>query len=405
MFNIEEYNKYIPFSESNFYREAYVPYFESAQPIKNLTIPEFINKYKGPDRDKKVLNEIHRFYKSNVAALSDGIVKDYIKIGPQKKNQLLAYYNIPKHEFDIFYKKNVVLKKNFETIKDRTKLCLIVSYNDTKDKNFLYMLALIEYGSKFHRQFPHGIAVPARMKHTIENLSKKFLIKQHGSIFRSLQETIETIITSPQMKKHWDKFSDKDIESLINSIANRISSMVKNIAEEFYKNTEDVIFTQTEYGDNDNISLDSNYTVINNIKSIISNLHPTSLDSDLFRIMNVNDNATKFILNKLLLDTDKNYFVDMSYKYIDYYISKNSTDIRKMRKEFLPYCMKARPDDKDLKKMNDEMYKDIIKYYDIYREGKDMKKITNSEISDILQNVKKYVLLKISSIIIKKIGV
>ena len=62
-----------------------------------------------------------------------------------------------------------------------------------------------------------------------------------------------------------------------------------------------------------------NSIIVNNIKSIISNLHPTSLDSDLFRIMNVNDNATKFILNKLLLDTDKNYFVDMSYKYIDYY--------------------------------------------------------------------------------------
>ena len=396
---------YNPIKESEFYKESYVPYFESDKAFKNITILEFIDSYKSKDRDKKVMIEINKFYKQNVAALADGIVKDYIKIGPQKKNQLLAYYNIPKSDFDKLYKTNVVLKKNFETIKDRTKLCLIVSYHDTKDKNFLYMLALIEYGSKFHRQFPHGIAVPARMKHTIENLSKKFLIKQHGSIFRALQETIETVVTSPNVKKNWDNFTDKDIESLINSIANRISSMVKNIAEEFYKNTEDVIFTQTEYGNDDNISLDSNYIIINNIKSIIDNLHPTSLDADLFRIMNVNSNVTKFILNKLLIDPNKKYFKDISYKYIDYYISKNDTDLNKMRKNFLPYCMKARPDDKDLKKINDEMYKDVIKYYDIYNDGESSKKLTNSEIVDILQNVKKYTLLKVSSILIKKVKV
>lgn len=393
------------YNDSDFYRESYVPYFESNKVSKNITILDFIDSYKKDDRDKKVLMEINRFYKQNVAGLSDGIVKDYIKIGPQKKNQFLAYYNIPKNEFDKLYKTNTVLRKNFETIKDRTKLCLIVSYHDTKDKNFLYMLALIEYGSKFHRQFPHGIAVPARMKHTIENLSKKFLIKQHGSIFRVLQETIETVVNSPDMKKHWTNFSDLDIESLINSIANRISSLVKNIAEEFYKNTEDIIFTQTEYGSDDNISLDSNYIIINNIKSIIDNLHPTSLDSDLFRIMNVNDSVTKFIMNKLLLDNEKRYFKNISHKYIDYYISKNNTDLIKMRKNFLPYCMKARPDDKELKSMNDEMYKDIIKYYDIYNSEESAKKLTNSEILNILQNVKKYTLLKVSSILIKKVKV
>lgn len=121
--------------------------------------------------------------------------------------------------------------------------------------------------------------------------------------------------------------------------------------------------------------------------------------------MNVNDSVTKFIMNKLLLDNEKRYFKNISHKYIDYYISKNNTDLIKMRKNFLPYCMKARPDDKELKSMNDEMYKDIIKYYDIYNSEESAKKLTNSEILNILQNVKKYTLLKVSSILIKKVKV
>lgn len=55
--------------------------------------------------------------------------------------------------------------------------------------------------------------------------------------------------------------------------------------------------------------------------------------------------------------------------------------------------------------MNDEMYKDIIKYYDIYNSEESAKKLTNSEILNILQNVKKYTLLKVSSILIKKVKV
>lgn len=366
------------------------------------TIHEFINSYKTKDRDTKVLEEINKFNRNNTRELNDGIIKYPIKIGANKKEQFLAPYNIPKMDFDKFYKTNKVLKKGFETIKDRTKLCLLISYKDTKDIAYLVMLALIEYGSKFSRHFKYGVSNPEKMKSVINNLSDKFLIKKYGSIYKTLLEQMKTIIKTPKLKKQWDRFNDEDVLHLINRIATTIGSMVKNVATVYYETEtgNDVVYLQSETMGDDTVFLVNNSIIIGNLKTIIENMHPTGLDQKIFPLINVSKLYVKYIMTKILLDGEKDYFKKLSFKYIDYYVLKEGSDIKKMEKNFLSFSMKARLNDKELNKINDDIYEDIVNHYNVYNTNKEAKPLTASEILKIVQDIKKYVLLKVTNILI-----
>ena len=100
------------------------------------TIIEFINTYKNKDRDKKVIEAINNYYKNNVDALNDGLVEHFISFGNINRERILEHYNIPDFDYKKFQIENLVLSSEHKVVNDLIKLCLMTSYNDTKDRIF-----------------------------------------------------------------------------------------------------------------------------------------------------------------------------------------------------------------------------------------------------------------------------
>ena len=369
-----------------------------------MTIREFINKTKIPNRDKIVIDRINDFYRNNVDALNDGIVYNYIIIGDVIINRLLEPYNINWDEFRQFKKTNEVLKDDHNVVGKPVYLCLMTSYFVTKDRIFLDMLGCIEIGSKFSKYFRHGVSSPEKMKYVIEHkLSNKSLIKKHGSLFLVMQEQMTTILNTPALKERWKRGNDRDIQYIINRISSSINDMMKGISKEYYgyldKETESVIISQSELNlDGGKASLSNNSIDVQNLRNIVINYMPTNLDYEVMKVVKCNKPIEKFIMKKLLLDKEKKYFSKLGIVYIDYYVERYGASITNMKKDFIPKLLSARLNNPEVSALMNEIAKETKKIAENYNDSDSQLHTNAGAISYVNNQVKPYVIIKIRKI-------
>lgn len=115
------------------------------------------------------------------------------------------------------------------------------------------------------------------MDYTINNLSNRFLIKQVGTI----QGMIENTVVPPMHDRYAKELangSDENLKDIISALETRVSSVIKNIAKEFYENHksgnyinhEDEDLSEENYHLSDNISFKIDRVVSLVTQSIIS---------------------------------------------------------------------------------------------------------------------------------------
>lgn len=368
-------------------------------------IYDFITKYKYKDRDKNVARLINEYFHNNADALSDGLIEYHIVFGNTNRNRFYEAYKIDERDYKEFKHKHGKIIKNLAA-DDLLYVALYCSYVDTKDKIFLDMLAVIELGSKFKKYFIYGVSNPAKMKYVLENLSDKFMIKKYGSLFLMTQEQLNTIIVGrsdtgskdTKLAKMWKTpKEDESYNYIVNRISTTINSSLKGISREFHTTKDSVIYTQTEVNDSeDKVSLNNNSIVIANLKNIIENYSPSTIDFDILKALRVNSPIKKHIFKKLLLDKSKKYFQRISYIYIDYYIDQVDTDFIKMKRDFINKSINARMNSKDVKLIEKELENDIK---DIVNEWKsvdqDIDDLTSvANIVKVVRNIRYYCIFK-----------
>lgn len=366
----------------------------------NTTIVEFINKYNYKDRDDRVIDAINTFFSYNGDALNDGIVEKFIIFGETNRQRILSLYNIPEADYKAFQKTNKVLSSKHITVNDLLKTSLMTSYHDTNKRIFIDMVAVAEYGSKFHKYFKHGVSNSAKMKFVIEKkLSNKFLIKKTGSMFLTLQAMMTTIM-SDTLKTKLERLNDSDMEYIVNSISTRINHMLCEIARVYYA-TEDnfnAIYLQSEHNtDEGRLSLTNNSIVLQNLINLVNNYHPSTIDSHVLKILRITSPVKRFFCQKILLDTEKNYFSRISNIYIDYYTKTYSSDVSIMKTDFIPKSNTARMNSLEMRQLEEELINDIkssvIKY--VSTSGADVEDLkTNVGVINFVKVIKMYVIIK-----------
>lgn len=371
------------------------------------TILQFINKYKQKDRDKVVQLKIDDYYKNNADALNDGILHDYIIVGDTVIQRLQDPYNIDLNEFSKFKKENKVLSQGHKVVNKLIYLSLLISYHDTKNRSFLDMLAIIETGSKFAKYFPHGVSSPETMKYVIEKvMSKKYLIKKHGSLFLTVREQITIILETSKLKTQFERMNDNDIQHILNRISTSINQTVKNIASIYnsYKDKEisSQMITQSELDLEGKMSSTNNSIEVDNLRTIVINYMPTSIDYEILKIIKISSPIRKYIIKRLLLDKEKKYFSKLGIKFIDYYIKNYGDSLEQMKKDFIPKLLNAHLNDEDMKKYIDDITKEIKSLALQYTDGNtsDMDGLnSNAGVYDFYNAIKAYIIIKIRKLI------
>lgn len=371
--------------------------------MASLTIRQFIDKYKNKDRDKTVLLKISDYYKNNADSLSDGIIKDFIIVGDTVIQRMQDPYNIDMNEFNKFRKENKVLAQGHMIVNKLIYLSLITSYYDTKDRMFIDMLGLIETGSKFAKYFPHGVSSPETMKYVIEKeMSNKYLIKKHGSLYMAVQESISIIIDTPKLKSQFERMNDNDIQYILNRISTTINQLLKGIAS-IYNNYKDKeitsqMITQSELDLEGKMSTSNNSIEVDNLRNIVVNYMPSSIDYEILKVLKIKSPVRKYVIKKLLLDKEKKYFSKFGIKFIDYYVKNYGDSLEQMKKDFIPKVISARLNDSDMLKYIDEISKDIKATATQYADGdtSNMDGLnTNSGVYEFYITIKSYIIIKI----------
>jgi hypothetical protein len=158
-------------------------------------------------------------------------------------------------------------KDNFQTIMSKTDviqghwkvgnepvyyLLLLVQryyFNMKKEKEqhlALMMFGVISYSIQQRRYFKYatGVGFDNVMSYTINQLSQKFLIKQHGTVYGALAATLDKSgdTYSELVPSHYDA----DALLYVTNTSSRINNWVQNFAKEFYKNHESGNYLNTD---------------------------------------------------------------------------------------------------------------------------------------------------------------
>lgn len=128
----------------------------------------------------------------------------------------------------------------------------ILTNNTSMIKMCTSYLAMSIYPLLFYKYFPYEPNENV-MNYTVNNLSRKFKIKQAGNLFVAITETAEG--ACELHRKDLTRGYDIDVVQFILSLRTRLNSFLRKIANEFYKNKESGNYLNTEFESND----DENY--------------------------------------------------------------------------------------------------------------------------------------------------
>ena len=368
------------------------------------SIFEYIERHTYPDRDDKIREAIQKYMANNNNELLDGLIENRIVFGNSLREKFVSLYNIDERDFSNFKKKHRVLSKDFKVGGNTLNLCLLSSYHDTKDRIFLEFMGIIMYGAVYSDFFPKGIDKNV-MKYVIQNnINNKSLFKKHGSAYIVIQETVTTMLQEggAKINKQIEQMRDPDIVDVINSLYNRIKSVLKIIMNYYYdaKNSDEVgyIITVSDSADEGKLSLSNNSVRINNLKQAVDNHNPTTLDDKILLTLRLDDPLRVGCISSLLLDKNAKYFQQYAQIYIDYYVKMHGADWNRMKQKFMEKSNSARMNSNEVNILDKQMYKDIQAYVRIHT------KLSKVDAGELKRNVgllkfvriiKDYIIIKI----------
>lgn len=147
------------------------------------------------------------------------------------------------------------------------------------------------------------------MEYTIANLNKKFKLKQSGSIWQAMMDTVK--VSDATYTKNITIATDKDILYYIEAIKTRLNAFMKNIRNEFEKNYRDKSSIDTSIDFNSGEApiqnAESNAYIIERLtNSITLNLSIAGADSRIIetaaKINNISVNDLRGTVQQLIID-------------------------------------------------------------------------------------------------------
>lgn len=239
--------------------------------------------FKDKNRINQLMRHISHYADKNSDLLSSTDLSSRLIFSESDKNIIYTVTGIKQTDVSTAIKDSPIIKPTWKIATNPFYMLsiLIMRYftihkmNDYADAMTVYMSYLIYTTShKGSFKFTPNKQI---MDYTINNLSNRFLIKQVGTIQGMLENTV-----IPAMHDRYatelKNGSDENLKDIISALETRISSVIKNIAKEFYENHrtgkylnhEDEDLSEENYHLSDNISFKIDRVVSIVTQSIIS---------------------------------------------------------------------------------------------------------------------------------------
>lgn len=164
------------------------------------------------------------------------------------------------------------------------------------------------YSSMQIRQFPYDPDEEI-MDRTIDSLNNKFTLKKYNNMFETIRYISDSNFTN--MELQFKKGHDKDIINIINNLANRLSSFIKNVSKEFYKNYKEHNKSEVESIIREDDEGDQYVGELTNVSSEIENstrkirLKVVADSTPNYRLLSLACKRTMMSTNKMQIIIDK----------------------------------------------------------------------------------------------------
>jgi hypothetical protein len=188
---------------------------------------------------------VKRFIDKNSESLFSNQMGGRISYGPEVEGELFRFCGIRREELQAAMSKTDVIQGHWKVGNEPVYYLLLLAQRHflrakrSEDQHLaLMMFGIISYSIQQRRYFKYasGTGFDNIMNYTINQLSQKFLLKQHGTVYGALEATLEKSgATYSELVA-----SEKDSDSLlyVTNTSSRINNWVQNFAKEFYKNRE-----------------------------------------------------------------------------------------------------------------------------------------------------------------------
>lgn len=244
--NLDDFIQYFNESEDLDYLSYFIEATDNTYYIKDEIYPIVEKVLSTQMGDRAFRRLVEKFIDKNGPKLLTIGPVHMVPFADKDKAEFYKLFNTNETELKESIKKmttHVNDKANWKLITQNPIFCLFyccIRYytvkKDTKGKDIaLIIYALAAYPSIFYNYFQYG-ANPGVMQYTIDNMTQKFIIKNEGHIFGTLRKSISN--SWEFHKDYFEDMCDKEVIRFIQRIRNDQNSLLKKIANEYYKNYE-----------------------------------------------------------------------------------------------------------------------------------------------------------------------
>ena len=208
------------------------------------------------------------------------------------------------------------------------------------------------YPSIWYRSFQVAAPKEHIMNYVVSNMSNKYDLVREGTIAGALSSICNTWIST--YDDRFKKFTDEDVQYLIQQLHNRIGSFMNNIAELYYEANENKLYMTYDSDDvseNDFHLADSDSLKLERAVSATMNaINKYGVDYKICKMASNNNVKTdelrsileNLINNKNNIELIKEYVTLLIVLYFQNNKSRDVTDL-----EFVSYSIKTKPNSKD----------------------------------------------------------
>lgn len=229
-------------------------------------------------------------------------------------------------------------------------LTMMIRYYKFKKKPDKVKMLLLYYGvslypTLFYKYFPHSPSQPI-MEYTINNLSNKYKIRQLGTMYATIVDTMEKADDTGESRLI--KGEDKDLLVYIQDKKTRLNDMFKNISREYYANHEQQRYMNYDF---DNFeeegyheSNSNMYEIQKITDKVVMKLVVQGPDMQLINVSaklnQVSVNELRNYINVLVISDNREDIRKLIEALLSLYLFDGNNNVKEIRSDkFLHYCL------------------------------------------------------------------
>ena len=256
-------------------------------------------------------------------------------------------------------------------------ITMCIRYYKVKKKNDMVKMLLLYYGislypllfSKYFQFAPNQ----ATMEYTINNLSNKYKIRQIGTMYGTIVDTMEKADSTGE--KRLVKGEDKDILDYIQDKRTRLNDLFKNISRAYYENHDNRKFMNYDFDNFDEEGYHESNSSMYEIQKLTDKISmklvvqgpDMKLISVAAKLNQVSVNELRNYVSKLIVSENKDDIRTLVECILSLFLFDSNNELEEVRSDkFLNYCLelykKSNTNNKNIitiKQILDKWLKDV----------------------------------------------